>query len=103
MKTKMKIAQQQLEEILESSRLTAGMYVRIFGDNLIMGRHEKSDESQSEPEHIDLTRLTRLGQSSYGLSVKRHTGRWEKTPFRGTMNEMVGCMCGLMQHLIAPL
>jgi hypothetical protein len=33
--------------------------------------------------------------------VKRHTGRWEKTPFRGTLEETVSTVCALMQHLVA--
>jgi hypothetical protein len=53
-------------------------------------------------EKDDRVRLTRLSASAYGLSVKRHTGRWERTPFSGSMEEMVDIMLGCMQHLVAP-
>jgi hypothetical protein len=46
-------------------------------------------------------RLTRLSDSRYGLSVKRHTRRWERTPFAGTLREMLQVMYTFMQHLVA--
>ena len=53
-------------------------------------------------ENDDRVRLTQLTVSTYGLSVKRHTGRWERTPFAGTLEEMVDIILGCMQHLVAP-
>jgi len=102
MKSGMAIRQSQLEELLESSELTAGMYVRVHGDNLILGRREALGP-EGETEDEDRVKLTRLSASTYGLSVKRHTGRWEKTPFRGSLKEMVDVIWTLMQHLVAPL
>ena len=55
-----------------------------------------------EMENDDRVRLTRLSASTYGLSVRRHTGRWERTPFSGSMDEMVDAILGCMQHLVAP-
>ena len=55
-----------------------------------------------ELENDDRVRLTRLSASTYGLSVRRHTGRWERTPFSGSMEEMVDTILGCMQHLVAP-
>ncbi len=102
MKPGMAIRQSQLEELLESNKLTAGMYVRVHGDNLILGRREPLGPA-GEMEDEDRVKLTRLSTSIYGLSVKRHTGRWEKTPFRGLMKEMVDIIWTLMQHLVAPM
>lgn len=34
-------------------------------------------------------RLTRLGSTSWGLSFWHHTDRWERTPFVGTMSNVV--------------
>jgi len=101
MKSGMAIRQSQLEELLESSELTAGMYVRVHGDNLILGRREALGP-EGEMEDEDRVKLTRLGASAYGLSVKRHTRRWQKTPFQGSMKEMVEIIWALMQHLVAP-
>jgi hypothetical protein len=47
-------------------------------------------------------RLTQLAATSYGLSVKRHTGRWERTPFAGALEEMIDIILGCTQHLVAP-
>lgn len=80
--------------------VTAGMYVRVHGDHLIVGRNE-SFATGRPPEPDDRVRLTRLGPRKFGLSVKRHTGRWEKTPFLGTMDDMVSAILGCMQHLVA--
>lgn len=102
MKPGMAIRQSQLQKLLESNKLTAGMYVRVHGDNLILGRREALGPA-GEMEDEDRVKLTRLGTSIYGLSVKRHTGRWEKTPFRGLMTEIVDIIWTLMQHLVAPM
>lgn len=79
-----------LIKLLQAEQLTAGMYVRVHGDHLIAGR--------SEPlENDDRVRFTRLGANRYGVSVKRPTGRWQETPFSGTLEQM----CSVMQHLVA--
>ncbi len=96
----MRAAQTKLAKLLESDHLTAGMYVRVRGDHLIAGRSEPSGPDQT-PEQDDRVRFTRLGANFYGLSVKRHTRRWEKTPFRGTLEETVDAVCAVMQHLVA--
>ena len=55
----------------------------------------------SEFGNDDRVRLTRMSTATYGLSVKRHIGRWERTPFTGTMEELVDTIMGCMQHLVA--
>ena len=102
MKRNMKLAQSNLASLLESHELTTGMYVRTHGDHLIVGRQERIGPN-GELDNDDRVRLTRLNASTYGLSVKRHTGRWERTPFSGTMDEMVETILTFMQHLVAPL
>jgi hypothetical protein len=87
--------------LLETHQPTAGMYVRVHGDHLILGRQEPIGPS-GQLETDDRVRLTQLAPSSYGLSVKRHTGRWERTSFAGTLEEMVDIILGCMQHLVAP-
>lgn len=90
----------RLLRLLEADQTTAGLYVRIYGKHLIMGREEPWGPG-GEIEKDDRVRLTRLNASNYGLSVRRHTGRWERTPFAGTMEEMVEIIQTLMQHLVA--
>jgi hypothetical protein len=43
-----------------------------------------------------------MSSSRWGLSVKRHNGRWERTPFSGSMKEMVETIWTFMQHLVTP-
>lgn len=101
MKSRMAIAQGELEKLLEAHVTTRGMYVRVYGDHLIMGRREVVGANDEEA-NIDSVRLTHVSGSTYGLSVKRHTGRWEKVPFSGTIPEMVDAIQTFMQHLVAP-
>ena len=75
-------------------------YSVTHGDHLILGRHEPIGSSD-QLENDDRVRLTRLSTSTYGLSVKRHTSRWERTPFSGNLEEMVDTILGCMQHLVA--
>ena len=72
-----------------------------WGDHLIIGREEAFGQ-QGEMEPDDRLRLTARNQSTYGLSVRRHTGRWEKTPFTGTLEELMDVNSAYMQHIVAP-
>lgn len=101
MKPGMRHAQEALEGLLESNELTQGMYVRVHGDNLILGRRESAGP-RGATEQIDRVRLTRQSKSTWGLSVKRHTGRWERAPICGGMEEVVAAIWTFMQHLVAP-
>ena len=101
MKTAMRAAESKLRRLLDAHERTAGLYVRVHGDHLILGRREPMGHN-GEMENDDRVRLTRLSASAYGLSVKRHTGRWERTPFSGSIEEMVDTILGCMQHLVAP-
>ena len=101
MQANMREAESKLKCLLEAHEPTAGLYVRVHGDNLILGRRESVGPNGSL-ENDDRVRLTRLSTSTYGLSVKRHTGRWERTPFSGTLEEIVDILLGCMQHLVAP-
>ena len=102
MKTATRLAQSQLNELVESSQPTAGMYVRVHGDHLILGRPPGDPEGDRQQKD-DRVRLTRLSASKYGLSVKRHNGRWERTPFSGTITEVFEAILSFMQHLLAPV
>jgi len=100
MKAGMQTAQLELSQLLEVHEATSGMYVRVHGDHLIAGRKEAFGPD-NRLQDDDRIRLTRLKASTYGLSVKRHTGRWEKTPFSGSLKEMVEGIHSFMQHLVA--
>ncbi len=101
MKTEMRVAESKLRGLRDAHEPTADLYVRVRGDHLILGRSEPIGPN-AEMENDDRVRLTRLSASAYGLSVKRHTGRWERTPFSGSMEDMVDTILGCMPHLVAP-
>jgi len=101
MQPNMRIAEAKLQALLDAHQPTTGMYIRVHGDHLILGRQEPIGPND-QPENDDRVRLTQLTAATYGLSVKRHTGRWERTPFAGTLEEMVDTILGCMQHLVAP-
>jgi len=96
-----KAARVRLEELLSSHPPTQGIYVRTWGDHLIIGRHEPFGPD-GEMEADDRLRLTTLNTSSFGLSIRRHTGRWEQTPFTGTLDDLVDVIRSFMQHIVAP-
>ncbi len=77
------------------------MYVRARGDHLILGRDE-SFGADGEVVEDDRLKLTALNRSTFGLSVRRHTGRWEKTPFTGNLDELTDIIWSMMQHIVAP-
>lgn len=89
-----------LERLLQGNPATKGMYVRVHGKNLIVGREESY---AGEVERIDRIRLTRVNQVHYELAVKLHTGRWERTPFAGPMADLVTNVLQGLPHLVAPL
>ena len=95
----MQTAQRKLQRLLDQHELTAGMYVRIHGQHLIVGREGSGPNEDDQRD--DRVRLTCLNARRYGLSVRRHTGRWERTPFSGTIDEMVQAILACMQHLVA--
>lgn len=101
MNAKMKTARDRLTKMLKENELTAGIYVRVYGDHLIAGRKEPAG-CEGVLEDQDRVRFTRLSATTYGLSIKRHHGRWERTPFSGTMEEMMNTVLTFMQHLVAP-
>jgi hypothetical protein len=101
MNEEMRAAEAELRRLLESNELTSGMYVRVRGDHLIAGRKEPTGPA-GMLEEDDRVRFTQVSRGRYGLSVKRHTGRWEKTPFLGSMRETLDAVCSFMQHLVAP-
>lgn len=45
--------------------------------------------SGQSPDSQLHARLTHLGAGQWRLSLPRHTGRWEQTPFVGTMDDVV--------------
>lgn len=94
-------ARTKLAQLLSGNPITQGMYVRTWGDHFIIGRQEALGPN-GEMEADDRVRVTALNRNSYGLSVRRHTGRWEQTPFTGTIDDLTEVIWSMMQHIVAP-
>ena len=92
-------AQERLEELLGKSKVTVGLLVRVRGKHLTLVREETGPGG--EPEDDPRVRLTHLGGETFGVSVFRHTGKWERTPFAGSIDEVVQNILETMQHLVA--
>lgn len=60
MNAAMQAAQDRLVSLIAEHEVTAGMYVRVHGDDLILGRTEDGRPS-------DRVRLTRLASHRFGL------------------------------------
>jgi len=93
-----------LKELIEKEEVTSGMYVEVRGDRMTLGREEKAGwpPGQTEQtEKVDRIRLEPAENNQYRISVKRHTGRWEKTPYKCGLQEVVEVLTGPMQHLVA--
>ena len=100
MNARMESTRIRLAKLLDGHPATSGLSVRVYGSHLILARQETLPPA-TRPEDDDRVRITQLSDRTYGLSVKRHTGRWQKTPFVGSLGEMVSTIQTFMQHLVA--
>ena len=101
-KPNLEIAERELRELVAERPITRGMTIRVQGTHVYLGRPSPPGPfSEDEPD--DRVRFTRLGDGRFGLSIRRHTGKWEKAPYSGTLRELIDVVCTAMQHLVADL
>lgn len=48
--------------------------------------------SGTGPDHQKHVRLTHLAGTTWGLSFPQHIGRWERTPFTGSLAELLNIL-----------
>ena len=77
----LKAAQNQLKEFIVSAE-QPHLLVKKYGSSLII---YSLDVQKHVQKHA---RMTHLGVDQWGLSFPRYTGRWEKTPFQGSILEL---------------
>ena len=98
----MQKAERELRGLVDASPITEGMTIRVTGSHLCLGRQlPPGPFSDAGPD--DRVRFTHLEGATFGLSVRRHTGRWEKAPFSGSLQELIEVVTTVMQHLVADL
>lgn len=59
--------------------------------------------TQEEGEAIRLARLSALPAGRYGLSLMWHSGRWERLPVVGTLDEVVQILRPDYAEMFAPI
>ena len=94
-------AAQSLRTLLDANELTREVVLRVERNRIYLGRKELPGPF-SEDEIDESIRLDPVSGVGFGLSVKRHTGRWERTPHAGSLDHVVEVICTQMQHLVAP-
>ena len=99
MTTTIEAARGRLESLLPEHDATRGLLVRVRGKSLTLIREETNADGTLEAD--PRVRLTHLGGSLFGVSVYRHTGKWERTPFTGTIEDNVAAIVANMQHIVA--
>jgi len=78
---------EDLEEKLVQIKGLKHLRVKKRGDSLVI----YSGPSTASQHHA---KLTLLGGDIWGLSLPKHTGRWEPTPFTGTIDEILKTLVG---------
>lgn len=78
-------AAEELQELLERYPQFKHLKLRKYGDSLIL-------YSGEEKNRLNHARLTELGHGQWGLSFPHHSGRWDKTPFTGSMEELLSML-----------
>lgn len=77
----MSAAKERLKENLHEQGFTH-LNVRTHGAHLVIYSEEDEDK-------INRARLTRINAQTYELSMSSHRGKWETTPFTGSMAEIL--------------
>ncbi len=70
------------------------LHIQARGDHLVL--YFLEDE-----EKINRVRFTRLAVNKYQLSMADHKGRWEKSPFTGTIPELVDMLIEQFSFMLA--
>lgn len=73
---------EELEQLLAKHDGLGHLWVKKHGDSLTIHSGDVGDPHAH-------ARITHLGRQQWGLSLPRHTGRWERTPFVGSMAEVI--------------
>jgi hypothetical protein len=87
---------QELHALLRAHAQLGHLDVEVRGDALIVFSTEDGEKWRQ-------ARFTWLGAGHYGLSLTRHTGRWEPTPFSGPLPDVVELLVSQLGFHLAPL
>ena len=89
-------ATERLSSVLRRRKGLEHLRVKKHGVSLIL----LSGEGRDEVKHA---KLTSLGKENWGLSLPRHTGRWERTPYVGTLDYLLKVLLTDLGFYLAPI
>lgn len=70
------------------------LQVRVYGSHLVVF-------TEQEGVKENRARLTYMKQQVYVLGIANHRGKWEPTPFNGTVNELLILLTGQFAFALA--
>lgn len=73
----------------------AHVQVRPYGSHLVIF-------SVEEGQRVNRARLTKVSTQYFTLSMADHRGKWEPTPLRGTMTEMLMLLTQQFPFVLVP-
>jgi hypothetical protein len=76
---------EELERLLRSEEGLDHLRANKRGDSITICSGADADQQKH-------ARLSKLGSAIWGLSFPHHSGRWERTPFVGPMDELVATL-----------
>ncbi len=88
-----KFASEKILQLLKEQGIDH-LYIQARGDHLVL-------YSLEDEEKVNRVRFTRLSSNKYQLSMAGHRGRWEKTPFTGTIPELVEMLIEQFSFMLA--
>jgi len=86
---------EHLEQILRSRGELKHLEVEERGKSLTL-------VSRIESERVPHAKFTLIEDRTWGLSLPRHTGRWERTPFIGRIEELTDTLLNELSFHLAP-
>lgn len=89
-----KFASDKILQLLKEQGINH-LHIQARGDHLMLYSQE------DEEEKINRVRFARLSVNKYQLSIANHRGRWEKTPFTGTIPELVELLIEQLSFVLA--
>lgn len=92
-----------LAEVVRTKLLTLGdfahLHVRRQADTIVI---EQPGPPDAPEERHAVLRLTSIGGFRFGLSLRRHTGRWEPIPVSGVLANVLASAVSMFGPWLAP-
>jgi len=88
-------AREQLEDLLAGESALSHLQIKKRGASLSL----HSGQSPNENKHA---RFTHLRGPIWGLSFPHHSGRWETTPFTGSLEELLQTLVNDFSFFLDP-